>query len=355
MEGTMNKMRLTRDRKWFFQNYPYFQIRMDNDLLSGWVSINYLTDGEIRYWEYEKAGAVPVCGKDMIWLTIIPDGQARCIGTYILPNRRVSTWYIDVIEEIGTDDDGVLYYIDKYLDVMLTPQGDICVKDRDELDAAYQSGELSKQQYDDAVLEGEKIISEMASDIAKTEEYCIAILDKAEEIIRENIFTVFLDIDGVLDIYDSQKDIQDLLPQAIDLLKTFVERTKAEVVIASDWRYGSKQYRDKAKSLGYENKIALWDVLTSTFEENGIVISDVTPWDEHLHNRTEEIKRYLELHPSIKRYVIFDDCYGDDYSSDKSVQSHLIFVDALQGLQIENVLTACNIMNNVRLSNSNHT
>lgn len=51
------------------------------------------------------------------------DGQSRCIGTYILPNRRVSTWYIDVIEEIGTDDDGVLFYIDKYLDVMLTPQG----------------------------------------------------------------------------------------------------------------------------------------------------------------------------------------------------------------------------------------
>lgn len=349
----MNKMRLTRDRKWFFQNYPYYQMRMDNELLSGWVSINYLTDGETRYWEYEKAGLVPVCGKDMIWLTIIPDGQSRCIGTYILPSRRVSTWYIDVIEEIGTDDDGVLYYIDKYLDVMLTPQGDVCVKDRDELDAAYQSGELSKKQYDDALLEGEKIIRELASDITKTEEYCIAVLDKAEAAIKDNVFTVFLDIDGVLDVYDPHKDIQELLPQAVEYLKIFVERTKAQVVIASDWRFGSKQYREKAKALGYEKKIALWNVLTSVFEKNGIMISDITPWDEHLQNRTEEIKKYLELHPSIIRYVIFDDCYGDDYSSDKKLQEHLVFVDALQGLRIQNVLTACSIMNNVRLSNSN--
>lgn len=29
----MNKMRLARDKKCFFQNYPYFQMRMDNELL----------------------------------------------------------------------------------------------------------------------------------------------------------------------------------------------------------------------------------------------------------------------------------------------------------------------------------
>lgn len=148
----MNKMRLVRDKKWFFQYFPYHQMYMDNELLKGWVSINYLTDGEERFWEYEKSGAVPVCGKGMTWLTIIPDDQSRCIGVYFLPNRRVSVWYIDVIEETGIDEDGVVYYIDKYLDVVLTPQGDICIKDRDELGA----------------------------DIEKTEKFCREILDKAE-------------------------------------------------------------------------------------------------------------------------------------------------------------------------------
>ena len=49
---------------------------------------------------------MPVSGKDMIWLTIIPDDKSRCIGAYFLPNRRVSVWYVDVIEGIGMDEDG---------------------------------------------------------------------------------------------------------------------------------------------------------------------------------------------------------------------------------------------------------
>lgn len=57
-------------------------------------------------------------------------------------NRRVSVWYVDVIDEIKIDEDGVVAFMDKYLDVMFTPSGDVIVDDRDELDAAFHSGEL---------------------------------------------------------------------------------------------------------------------------------------------------------------------------------------------------------------------
>ncbi|MBQ9140676.1 MAG: DUF402 domain-containing protein [Lachnospiraceae bacterium] len=341
----MNKMRLTRDKKWFFQFFPYHQMYMDNELLKGWVSINYLTDGETRYWEYEKSGKVPVCGKGMLWLTIIPDDRSRCIGAYILPNRRVSVWYIDVIEEVGIDEDGVVYYLDKYLDVILTPQGDVCVKDRDELDAAYESGELSTAQYEAALQEGDLIIEELASDIGKTEEFCIKVLEKAEEMIAKDRFTIFLDIDGVLDVFSSELEIQQLIPQAVGDLKVLAERTMADVVVVSDWRYGAAPFREKAKALGLNGHIANWDNLLKTFEEAGIQIKDVTPWEDGLTCRTEELKKYLADHPYIKRYVILDDCFSDRYESDKEVQKHLVFVDALKGLQKEDCVAACEIMN----------
>ncbi len=299
----MNKMRLTRDRKWGFQFFPYHQMHMDNELVKGWVSINYLTDGETMYWEYEKAGKVPVCGKDMLWLTIIPDDKQRCIGAYFLPNRRVSTWYIDVIDGVGMDDDGVVYYIDKYLDVLLTPQGDVKIADRDELDAAYASGELTQKQYEDAILEGERIVEEMATDIAATEKFCSDVLDAFEKEIADDVFTVFLDVDGVLDVFDPAKTVQELLPEPVKYLKDFVRRTKAELVMVSDQRCGSPA------------------------------------------QKTSEINKYLEEHPAIKRYVILDDCNRDDYSGDENLQKHLVFVDALKGLQITDLLEACRIMN----------
>ena len=341
----MNKMRLTRDRKWFFQYYPYHQMHMDNELFKGWVSINYLTDGEERFWEYEKCGKVPVCGKGMTWLTLIPDDRKRCIGAYIKPDRRVSVWYVDVIEETGIDEDGIVYYIDKYLDVILTPQGDVVVKDRDELDEAHLSGELSDDQYEAALKEGELILKEMAADIGKTEEYCLEVLAKAEEMIAGDRFTIFLDIDGVLDVYNSKIVEQELLPQAVADFKGLVERTQAEVVIISDWRYGAGIYREKAVKLGFKRNIVNWDNLVATFEKEGIRIKDVTPWEDRFPNRTAEIKHYLKEHPEIKRYVILDDCFGDNYDSDKEVKKHLVFVDALKGLQKENLLAACAVMN----------
>ena len=256
----MNKMRLTRDRKWYFQYFPYHQMYMDNELFKGWVSLNYLTDGETRYWEYEKSGKIPVCAKGMTWLTLIPDDRKRCIGAYIKPDRRASVWYVDVI---------------------LTPQGDAIVQDRDELDAAYESGELNDFQYGEALKEGELILEELAADIDKTEQFCLAVLAKAEEMIAGDKFTIFLGVDGG------------------NMLPGLVKRTQAEVVEVSDW---------------------------------------------HL-NRTAEIKCYLESHPEIKRYVILDDCCSDNYESDKEIQKHLVFVDALKGLQKENLLAACAIMN----------
>lgn len=341
----MTKKRLIRDKKWFFQYFPYHQMYMDNELFKGWVAINYLTDGETRCWDFEKAGSVPVCGKGMIWLTIIPENASRSISAFFLPDRRISAWYVDVIETTGIDEDGVVYFVDKYLDVMLTPQGDVIVDDRDELDAAYASGEISKAQYEDALMEGECIVKELGGDVRETERMCRKVLEKAEEIIAQDRFTIFLDIDGVLDVYKHQAPLQTLLPQAMEYLKNLIHRMKADVVIISDWRYGADMYREKANERGYDRIIANWDNLVQVFAKEGIEISGITIWDDGVHSRTEEIKIYLAQHPHIKRYVILDDCYGDNYESDKEVQKHLVFVDALKGLQQKDLMSACDVMN----------
>lgn len=46
----------------------------------------------------------------------------------------------------------------------------------------------------------------------------------------------------------------------------------------------------------------------------------------------------------MKRYVILDDCFQDDYSSDREIRSHLVFVDALKGLQEKDIIKAFTIL-----------
>lgn len=196
----MTKKRLDRDKKWGFQGFPYYQMRMDTEDFHGLVSVIELAAGDYFFWEKPKAGKIPVCGKGMVWLQLIPDNRYRAITAKFLPESRtvqgvkysksVSVWYVDVIDSWGYDGDGVAYFTDQYLDVVFDVEGDVFIDDRDELDAAYKSGELSEEQYQRAVKEGNAIVSELCSDTEKTQLWCENLLKLAMKRIEssDNIF-----------------------------------------------------------------------------------------------------------------------------------------------------------------------
>ena len=177
--------------KWGFQGFPYHQVRLDTEDFHGLVSIIELADGEYFFWNLPKAGKTPVCGKGMLWLQLIPDNQKRVITAKFLPennevlgvkyDKKISVWYVDVIDSWDYDEDGIAYFKDMYLDVMFDVEGDVIVDDRDELDAAYQSGELSKEQYESALMEGDAIVVDLCADAEKTQDWCIRILEQTKK------------------------------------------------------------------------------------------------------------------------------------------------------------------------------
>jgi len=263
----MKRKRLDRNTSWGFQYFPYYQMRLDCDDFHGRVSVILLTEGKYQYWRMTKAGNVPVCGRDMLWLQLIPDDTHRLItASCILREKyamahpaklteqvvvpvngeeretqqkndmsaesahlqgraessakkinaraentdrfeetvnasarsvsyRVTCWYIDVTERIEEDPDGVWAFVDKYLDVILSPQGDVVVMDRDELDEAYHKGDITTEQYEDALAEGERIVAEFGTDIPATESWTERILNEVlqrieagEQPIEKSIF-----------------------------------------------------------------------------------------------------------------------------------------------------------------------
>ena len=185
----MKRKRFDRDI-WNFGNFPYYQMRVDIDEFHGLVCLLKLMNGNVKveggecqYWDRPKAGKVAICGKGMTWLQLIPYDKKHTLTVMYLPNNTMSICYIDIIESIEYDSDGVAVFIDKYLDVDFTPQGDVSIYDRDELDEAYESGELSDEQYNAALKECDKVIGEYCFDIPKT----IAIFDKIHALVNERI------------------------------------------------------------------------------------------------------------------------------------------------------------------------
>lgn len=172
----MKRKRLDRDL-WGFQYFPYYQMRVDTNSFHGLACLIRLTDGAYCHWELPLAGKTAVCGGGMTWLQLIPDGKKRVITAKYLPDQRISIWYVDVIERVEYDPDGVACFVDQYLDVIFTPQGDVKIDDRDELENAYESGELSHEQYEAALKESREIVDTLCSDFSATEAFCTELLN----------------------------------------------------------------------------------------------------------------------------------------------------------------------------------
>lgn len=196
----MKHKRLNKEA-WGFQYYPYYQMRIDDEKFHGLVCIIKLTDGQANYWDTPKAGRVQVSGEGMTWMELIPDGAKRVITVKYFPDNshdasrrrypfkrdkyRPSVWYVDVAEGLEYDECGIAVYIDKYLDVIFTPERDIAVMDKDELDEALNTGDITKEQYDDALKEGDRILKELCKNIKKTHKWCAHIRELAEKRIAE--------------------------------------------------------------------------------------------------------------------------------------------------------------------------
>jgi hypothetical protein len=100
---------------------------------------------------------------------------------------------------------------------------------------------------------------------------------------------IFLDIDGVLNCKatpNPRKFPYIVDPRLLNRLQRLLERTEAEVVLSSTWRY------DPAGLFSAKH----W----------GIPFIDVIP-DMPKRPRRDEILEWLKNHPDVTRYVIIDD------------------------------------------------
>ena len=191
----MKHKRLKRE-SWGFGAYPYYQTRLDLPYYHGYVCLLRLTECRDTFWSFPIAGAVQVTGSGMTWMELIPVGAHHIITVKYFPDgkcdRRTyppawkqdylpSLWYVDITDGSYTDTDGVFVYIDKYLDVIFTPEGDVKIDDRNELEEAYGSTSLSREQYENALAECDRVVNTLCTDIQKTADWCATIRKEVEK------------------------------------------------------------------------------------------------------------------------------------------------------------------------------
>jgi predicted RNA-binding protein associated with RNAse of E/G family len=80
------------------------------------------------------------------WLSHFPDGTRHVVTTMVDAAGAVVQWYVDVCRAHGVGADGVPWWDDLYLDVVVRPDGEALLLDEDELALALAHGYVTQEE-----------------------------------------------------------------------------------------------------------------------------------------------------------------------------------------------------------------
>ncbi len=82
------------------------------------------------------------------WLKQFPAGEHFTVTAHYNAQARIAAWYIDICLRTGVDQDQIPWMDDLYLDLVVSPEMELELKDADELLAARESGLISTAEFD---------------------------------------------------------------------------------------------------------------------------------------------------------------------------------------------------------------
>ena len=142
-------------------------VNENSDGFKGYVGVLSMDEvSEPQTWNY-KDSTITVCDTGYRWLTIMPEDDYYCITVMMDEHDVIKVSYIDMIDSQGVDEDGVPFFYDCYLDLIVYTDGCVKVDDRDELDEAYLNGDINKEQYERALQTADKLMNGLLNDYKK--------------------------------------------------------------------------------------------------------------------------------------------------------------------------------------------
>jgi uncharacterized protein len=121
----------------------YFQEYICEDNYEGYIS--YLFLDSVKEPLIAEYGTKKICILDngFTWMMLFPSNQLYSVTVMINEQDKVVQWYFDIIHSLEITPAGVPYINDLYLDLIVLPNGEMIVKDEDELNLAFKEGLIS--------------------------------------------------------------------------------------------------------------------------------------------------------------------------------------------------------------------
>ena len=152
------------------------------------ICINKVREKQIWNFNGEK---VIVADDGFYWLVVALKDENFVITMFMNQYSKPILWYIDMIDGQGIDLDGVYFYNDIFLDLIISTRGEIVEEDLDELVEAFKLGILTESQFNLAKSTAQELREKISKDNNWIYDYCFEVLDKVHKQIMENKCAVY--------------------------------------------------------------------------------------------------------------------------------------------------------------------
>lgn len=167
-----------------------------------------------------------------------------------------------------------------------------------------------------------------------------------------NTKAIFLDIDGVLNCYNSKSRCGNCLgidKDKTQILSKIVKTTSADLILTSSWKIGWEPYPHykQLERQGIYDFYISWShakYLNNHLKNKGNLTCKDKTRETDLRNRGQGIKEYLDLHPEYTKWIVLDDEIFEDYSK-YNILPHLIKTNPEYGLTEKDADAAITILN----------
>ena len=160
---------------------------------------------------------------------------------------------------------------------------------------------------------------------------------------------IFLDLDGVLNTarWHEQAKVDELKddygytfdPTAVSNLADIIEKTGADIVISSSWKFmGLSKMQKMWKDRRLPGKVV--GLTPNSVSDEFLLHADLDNMD-FMAIRGQEIKEWLMQNSGVTHYAILDDL--NDVLQEQ--ESHFIWIDPVVGITTENVVQTVMTLN----------
>lgn len=134
----------------------YAQTYLETQEFKGYVTLLHTVEVAAPLVIDYEGGPVCIVDSGYFWLQQFPKGKNHSVTTMFDGNGEVVQWYIDICLQNAVEN-GVPYYDDLYLDLIVFPSGKVILKDAEELDEALTKGFINQTQFYLAWAEAERL------------------------------------------------------------------------------------------------------------------------------------------------------------------------------------------------------